>query len=366
MPDSPVPSPLRLLIVLPSWVGDLVMATPTLRAIREAFPGAFIGGLCRPGLDELLAGSPFFDELHTERAQGVMGPKFVAAKVRPRRYDTALLLTNSFSTALITRIAGVPRRIGYDRDARGLLLTDKIKPPTRNGQPFTPEPAVRYYWNLAARFLLPSSRLGGAALGPLELSTTPAQSLAADELLRRAGLTPTRPLAVLTPGGNNPAKHWPSRLYAKLALDLIAQGWSIALAGSPAETQLTALIASIITRDADPSRVADLPAHGVTLGTLKAIVQRSSLMVSNDTGPRHIAAAFGVPLVSLFGPTDHRWTTIPTRPQGPERIVLADPTLPETEIANDHPDRCSMENLDYDRVRQAVQSVLESRTCAAG
>ena len=88
---------LRLLVVMPSWVGDAVMATPTLRLIRGAYPGIFMGGLVRPGIDELLLGAKFFDELHVARPMGVMGPKFGAAKVRPRRYDTALLLTNSFS-----------------------------------------------------------------------------------------------------------------------------------------------------------------------------------------------------------------------------------------------------------------------------
>ena len=111
--------PHRLLVVCPSWVGDAVMATPALRRVRAGMPGAFIGGLVRPGIDELLAGSDVFDEVHVERAAGVMGPKRAAAKVRPRRYDAALLLTNSFSTALITRLAGIPRRIGYARDSRG-------------------------------------------------------------------------------------------------------------------------------------------------------------------------------------------------------------------------------------------------------
>ena len=100
-----VPKPLRLLIVLPSWVGDAAMATPTLRRIRRELPGTFIGALARPGIDQLLAGSDFIDEYHVERASGVMGPKFVAAKLRPRRYDATILLTNSFSTALIVRIA---------------------------------------------------------------------------------------------------------------------------------------------------------------------------------------------------------------------------------------------------------------------
>src|SRR5690349_1107621 len=124
MPDTM--NPLRLVVICPSWVGDVVMATPALRLLRSRLKGSFIGGLVRPGMDELLAGTDFFDEVHVERAGGVMGPKFAAAKLRPRRYDAALLLTNSFSTALIARIAGVPRRVGYNRDARGLLLTDRL------------------------------------------------------------------------------------------------------------------------------------------------------------------------------------------------------------------------------------------------
>src|ERR1043165_5228089 len=114
---------------MPSWVGDAVMATPALRLIRAGPPGAFIGALVRPGIDQVLAGTNFFDEVHVEAAAGVMGPKHAAAKVRPRRYDTALLFTNSFSTALIVRVAGIPRRIGYARDARSLLLTDRLLAP---------------------------------------------------------------------------------------------------------------------------------------------------------------------------------------------------------------------------------------------
>jgi ADP-heptose:LPS heptosyltransferase len=100
-----------------------------------------------------------------------------------------------------------------------------------------------------------------------------------------------------------------------------------------------------------------LPELGITVGALKGIVRGARLMVTNDTGPRHIAAAFGVPLVSLFGPTDHRWTTIPTRPEGPEELLLADPTLPETELANDHPERCRIDRIGLEAVVRAVDLV---------
>ena len=149
MPPTP-DKPRRLLVVMPSWVGDAVMATPALRRIRDALPGAFIGALARPGIDQILDGSDYFDELHVDRASGVLGPKLVAAKLRPRRYDTALLLTNSFSTALIARIAGIPRRIGYDRDARRLLLTDPIRAPRTPSGAFAMVPAVNAYWTLAS------------------------------------------------------------------------------------------------------------------------------------------------------------------------------------------------------------------------
>lgn len=349
--------PLRLLVVMPSWLGDCVMATPALRRLRDALPGCFIGGLVRPGNDELLAGSAFFDELHVERASGVMGPKFVAAKVRPRRYDTALLLTNSFSTALTVRIAGIARRVGYDRDARGLLLTHRLRAPTRADGSWAPVPAVVYYMH-AAECLLDSTRdttLSATApmtTVPMELAVTADEAARASAILERAGIREQETLAILNPGGNNPAKRWPPERFAAIARFLTnTRGMRVLINGSPGERELVRQIATL----AD-CRCVELPALGISIGALKAIVRRSSLMVSNDTGPRHIAAAFGVPLVSLFGPTDHRWTTIPA-PAG-EVVITADPTLPETELANDHPERCAIENIQEGRVLEAIEGAI--------
>jgi heptosyltransferase II len=365
MPSLPL-RPLRLLIVLPSWVGDAAMATPTLRMIRAALPGVFIGALVRPGIDELLDGCGFFDEVHVARSSGIMGPKFVAAKVRPRRYDTALLLTNSFSTALMVRIAGIPRRIGYDRDARGLLLTHSMRAPLRADGSFAPVPAVDYYHALAERFLLSPAR---GATEPdtidvrpltarpfrafLELGVTPPQQAAADAILERAGIAPGQRFAILNPGGNNEAKRWPMERFAALADHLHAcHGLAIVINGSPGEAALVDGIAAACAS----TRPARLSALGITLGALKDVVARASIMVTNDTGPRHIAAAMGVPLVSLFGPTDHRWTTIPTR--AGEALILADPTLPEDQLANDHPERCAIGRISLDDVVRACDGLL--------
>ncbi len=357
--DSNQPRPLRLLIVLPSWVGDAVMATPTLREIRAAFPGIFIGGLVRPGIDQILAGSGLLDEFHVERPTGVLGPKFVAARLRPRRYDTALLLTNSFSTALITRIAGIPRRIGYNRDARGLLLTDMIDPPRRPDGRHAPVPAVDYYLRLARQLLL-ADRAATQTL-PMTLGLTPEQAAEAEAILSKAGCI-GKPFAVLNPGGNREDKRWPAERFARLAQKLRdRKGFLVLVNGSPAEREVVEKITS-----SAGAGVVGLHTLGMTLGALKGVVKHASLMVTNDTGPRHIAAAMGVPVVSLFGPTDARWTKIPHHPTGPEVELSADPTLPIDEVSDDHPERCSIDRIEEDSVWEAVERVLSRALAARG
>jgi heptosyltransferase-2 len=342
---------------MPSWVGDAVMATPALRLLRTRLPGSFLGALVRPGIDELLAGSDLLDEVHVERAAGVMGPKFAAAKVRPRRYELALLLTNSFSTALIARIAGIPRRLGYNRDARGLLLTDRLEAPKTAAGRWAPVPAVSYYHH-AARALVgdrvppfPPPTLPGCRL---ELGIAPDQQRAGDDLLRRAGIAEAEPLIILNPGGNNPAKRWPPDRFAAAGRHLAsAHAARILVNASPAERDLAAGIAHSI----GPAAVS-LAEHSITLGALKPIGARARLMITNDTGPRHIAAAFGTPVVSLFGPTDPRWTTIPTG--GREAVLVADRTLPESEVADDHPERCRVDRITLGSVLEASERLLAS------
>lgn len=355
----------RLLVVMPSWVGDAVMATPSLRVLRELLPGAFISALMRPGIDDLMRGTAYFDEVHIGKASGVMGPKRVASRLRPRQYDTALLFTGSFSTALITRIAGIPRRVGYERDGRSLLLTDGLVPHRRRDvEPYSrsstdpgawaPVPACDYYYALT-RYLLASHNLKAYSMGPLELNTIDAEERAATELLDRANLTPDRQrrMVILNPGGNKDEKRWPGDRFAALADHLIEhQNATILFNGSPKEAEL---VRSIIAQVKHAERVVALPELGMNLSILKALVKRCKLMVTNDTGPRHIAAAFGVPVVTLFGPTDHRWTTIPFED---EIEIVADPTLPEEEVSNDHPQRCAIDRIALDEVITASEKLL--------
>ncbi len=367
--------PLKLLIVLPSWVGDAVMATPAIRRIRQAMPGIFIGALCRGGIDQLVQGtgdgSDLFDEVHTFTPHGMMATKKAANKVRPRRYDTALLLTNSFSTALTTRLAFIPRRIGYDRDGRGILLSDKVVPPRNADGSWKMVPAVDYYWNLASYLLeeelvdwsvhTPSDCISMPLALPsdamIELPVSESDQLKCDEILSKAEVSGD--YAILNPGGNNHAKRWPTDRFARLADRLSDQhGLRVLINGSPAESELINEIKELCTSDP-----ASLPELGNTLGALKAICSGARIMITNDTGPRHIAAAMGTPLVTLFGPTDPRWTTIPVRTmnngQSSEAVIVADPTLPASESANDHPDRCGIDRIDEPRVHYAIMDLLD-------
>lgn len=367
----PPNNPLRLLIVLPSWVGDAVMATPALRRARAALPGAFIGALARPGIDQVLNGLDLFDEVHVEARAGAMGPKRAGAKLRPRRYDTALLLTNSFSSALTARVAGIPRRVGYDRDARRLLLTDPVGAPRTGSGKWAITPAVNSYWSLVSTIAddsppppapdQPLTNTHAPLILPpdvyMELALTDAERAAANEVLSRAHAAGA-PYAVLNPGGNNPAKRWPVERFAAIADHLArAHGLRVLVSGSPAERDLCAQIADLA--ETDPGVLPDL---GLSLSSLKGVIAGARVMVTNDTGPRHIGAALGVPVVSLFGPTDPRWTTIPVRPTASgapgEVVVVADPDLPISESANDHPDRCAIEKIPAERVRDGVDRVL--------
>jgi heptosyltransferase-2 len=388
--------PLRLLVVMPSWLGDVVMATPALRLLRDAMPGAFIGGLVRPGLDELIAGGvpslpALLDEVHVDRARGVMGPKLVASKIRPRKYDAALLLANSFSSALITRLAFIPRRIGYDRDGRGLLLTDRIAP-EREGDGvlgkmgvgrFTPVPAVEYYLRAARQVVdvgcgMSDGGCEGKRKPRLELGVTEAQAAAATEVLGRAGVAVGERYAVLVPGANDLAKRWPAERFGAVAAHLVrVHGLKVLVSGAPNEAEICDEVVRVAmesmatsgrlpaqsggrtggTRNGGTSEVVAIPRLGVTIGALKGVVRGASLMVANDTGPRLIAAALGVPLVVLYGPTDLRWTVVSGN-GGPMIDVVADPTLPPETTANEHPERCRIDRIEVERVVGAVEQAL--------
>jgi heptosyltransferase-2 len=330
----------RLLIVCPSWVGDTVMATPVFRAVSAAYPDARIIALMRPGLDHMLAGVPWIHDRITVDLAGLRGPGRAARSIRRHDPQAALLLPNSFCSALAVRLAGVPKRLGYDRDGRGLLLTDRVPAP----KSALPIPMLDYFGRLAAIALgVPSIDLRP------ELVVGAVEEEAADRLLEGVA----GGFVLLNPGANRAAKRWPTERFAR-AGDALAEryGLAIVVTGSPAEATLARSIA-----EHAENPVVDLVERGVDLGSLRAVIARAKLVITNDTGPRHIAAALGTPTVSLFGPTDHRWTTLDV---AHERCLLAEPFLPETLVAERHARLCSIDRIELDDMIAAAEALLDA------
>lgn len=293
--------PGRILVTIPSWVGDVVMATPALAALRRRFPTARLVHLLRPYVQGVLEGLGFADEvIHWPSANPQpgqpIGSRGLVQRLRRERFDLAVLLTNSFRSALVTCLGGVRHRLGYRRDGRSLLLTNHLDPP-RDGRRFVPVPALDYYNALA--------RLAGCAEpgDRLVLATSPADEAAIDQ--RLSPTSRNRPLIALNPGANyGSAKCWPPEYYARLA-DTLTDRYHARVVASlgPKEREIADRLRAAAQRPLDV--FIDPP---LGLGPLKALVRRSRLLVTNDTGPRHFAAAFGVPVVTVFGSSDPAWT----------------------------------------------------------
>ncbi len=337
--------PNSILVILPTWVGDFVMATPALRAIRERFHLARISFLIEGNLLDLAQGGPWMDECipwPVRKHRTIFSAEYRAfvASLRRRHFDCAILLSNSFRSALLARLAAIGRRIGYNRDGRGWLLTDRIPVPNRKtaddassrldlpslrttaavnmgshipGRPskYRPIPLVDYYADLVR------------AIGcrrpddTLELFTTPDCDESVERRLSRLPGSGS-PLIALSPGAKfGASKCWAPQRFAAAADRLIEEfNATIFITCGPGEEPIANAIRQAMKREA---RVMTDPL--LTLGELKALIRRCDLLIANDAGPRHIAKAFGVPLVTVFGPTHPDWTAT-NYPQ--ERIVRVD------------------------------------------
>ena len=297
-------TPRRILLVLPTWVGDVVMATPFIRALFERFPDADISLVMNRHLYSLLEGSPWVQDCYFWPARN-RSPEAKAehrqliAALRAKRFDLAVMLPNSLRSAWLCWRARARRRVGFNRDGRGLLLTDRIPVPNREGRAYTPLPLVDYYAELA-------EYLGIAHPGDdLTLFTLPEEDERVHARLSAGGIVDRRPLVVLCPGAKfGASKCWFPERFAAVADRLVAeQGAAIAISPGPGEEPLAQAIADAMQQ---PSLLLENPC--LTLGELKSLIAGADLLLGNDTGPRHFGRAFDIPRVTVFGPTEARWT----------------------------------------------------------
>lgn len=279
----------------------MVMATPALRCLREGYPRAHIALVLRRYVRDIVAGAPWFDEvIEAERADETLGTLSCARlvqRIRAERFDLAVLLPNSFRSALVAALAGVRHRVGYVRDARGALLTHPVPRPSDKGR-FRPTYMGDFYLGLC-------QRLGCQvdSRSP-EVFTSPADDVAAREVLERRGAELRGPLVLLCPGASfGSSKHWPAARFARVADMLVARmGASIAITGGKSEAAMASEV-----RSAMQSSAVDITDIG-KLSLLKSVVKRADLMVTVDSGSRHLAVALGKPVVVLMGPTHPGYT----------------------------------------------------------
>ncbi len=340
----------RILVVLPNWVGDATLATPALRSLREGFPNSKITYLLKPYLSELFGGCNWYDNLlyWPGRQKGFRSQTAfkLLKEIRDTRFDLAVLLANSFRSALLCSLGKIPRRVGFDRDGRGVLLTDKLLPDRYNGR-FLPISAVKYYLSITDYLGCSSDNYH------LELFTEPKCEEEAKSLLSRYGLSDGEGYAVINPGASyGAAKCWPTEYFAKVGDYLVSEKkLAVFVVCGPREVD----VAREVVDKMENSAVA-LTEPVIGLGTLKSFIKNCRIMITNDTGPRHFAIAFGVPVVTVFGSTDPRWTETLYIHERQARIeVECGPCMKRTCPEKHH--RC-MKDLHPDRVIGCIKELL--------
>jgi heptosyltransferase II len=289
--------PARLIVRLPNWLGDTVMAVPTLRAVRAAWPDASV--LLAGPWAHILAGQGLADTL-VSYPRAWRGRIATADTMRGFHAEMVIVLPNSFESALAARYWGARRRVGFAAGARTRLLTDRVpRPATRLHQ-------VDEYLRLVEHLgLTIASRIPAMTPPPVGDARAHARRVLADCVGDRGG----RRVGLHLGADYGPAKLWPARRVVDACRALDAADMVPVLLGAPRDLPLAN---AIVTATGAPSLVGrDTPA------LLPALLTELDALVAGDTGVSHLAAALGTPVIALFGPTDPALTA----PRGPATVL---------------------------------------------
>ncbi len=336
----------RILVRGTNWIGDVVMTLPALRAIRKSAPRARITILVKPWVADLFDLCPDVDEVMIYEApgihEGLPGKWRLARSLAEKDFQAAVLLQNAFEAALIARLAGIPIRAGYGTDGRRLLLTHPVK----RERAILKRHQIHYYLEMI-------KALGGRGDAGPTVRLFPGQDAGAEtrEILRAHGMTEEMPLLGIAPGATyGPAKMWFAERYAAVADRLADEyGLKTVLFGSGADRPVAERVAG-----AGRHSMINL-AGSTSLREAMAVISRCRLFLSNDSGLMHLAGAFGIPLVAVFGSTNPRTTS----PVGEKSVVITknvscSPCLKKT-CPTDF--RCMKEITEED-VHEAAASLL--------
>jgi len=288
-----------ILVSCPNWVGDVVMATPTFECIRKSYPTARIIGLIRQYAGGVVEDGPWFNDLIKINDKTMRGVIQAACRIRRLNPGMAFVLPNSFRSALIARFGGAKKIYGYRRNGRSLLMSGGPLP-LREKKRFIPRPMADYYLEIC-RWL----NLTVPVQSRPRLYMSDAVQENGRRLLKRYCIANDDTVIGMNPGAQfGSSKCWPPAHFARLA-ELLSRRWNckILLFIGPGEEDIGKKIVKL-----SHAKIINTGPDKVNLALLKPLIQRCRLLVTNDTGPRHYAVAFEIPVVVIMGPTDPRYT----------------------------------------------------------
>lgn len=283
---------MRILLTRTDRVGDVVLSTPVIKAIRDKYPDAYIAFMVRPYAEDIVKGNPYLDEVITYdkygRHKNIFNTINFALKLRNRRFDKAIMLHPTNRVHLISYLAGIPQRIGYDRKL-SFLLTEKI--------PHTKQEGKKHEVEYTIELLKP---LGIACSHPeLYVAVSKGDLKKIEKIFIENNIKEDTTRVCINPGASCPSKRWPVKNFISLGRMLIEE----------LHTQI------IVVSDNENKRFADTIAYSIkgpllnlsgktSIGELSAVISKCKLFVSNDSGPVHIACALKIPTISIFGRRD--------------------------------------------------------------
>jgi len=337
MPEEPQ----HIVALIPNWLGDVVMCTPALRALHRKFPSATLTVVGRRSACDMLRGLEWIHRFEIIGARpGMLDMLRGGRRLRYAGRDLAVVFPHSFRAALMSRVIGSRRRVGYARNGRNRLLTHLVEP-YREGGVITPIYMAREYLDLLAPLGCDDDGEG------LELAASPRAVAGVKEHLVGKG-----PFVGIAPGAAfGPSKRWDPERYAEVADRLHdttgAQG--ILITGPGEEDTRDAVLT------AAKHRLAVCDEGFPTIDTLKATVSQLDLLIGNDSGPRHVAVAFHVPTICIMGPTKPASSVGPYELGRVLRVAVDCGPCQKPVCATDH--RC-MTRISTDTVVETAQHYL--------
>ena len=281
----------NVLIIKLRYIGDVLLATPTVRAIKAARPDVRVTMMVNRGTEDVLSGNPDLDEIMVLDKGSLAAQSRLIAGLRARQFDTVIDLTDGDRSAFLTRISGAPVRIGFNDEHRwrGRYYTEVVQP----------VPGVRHRIDRDLEALKPMNIQAGSQNPQLWLS--PEEEKSAEQLLDELGIQRSQSMVILQPGARYWFKAWPPERFAELADRLISQyGCQVLIGGSDQDIGL----AQQIQQMAKSALI--IMAGRTSIKQFAAIASKSALFVGSDSGAMHIATAVGTPVVALFGPSNPR------------------------------------------------------------